>query len=71
MNLSQFIHKIIAVSLVRQATQQYKTTRQDTDWEHVIHYARQHIHCPTFLSWVERHAQKKEEGIQPDVLKNK
>ncbi|MCM7515662.1 hypothetical protein M8R90_22930 [Enterobacter hormaechei] len=58
MNHSQFIHKIIAVSLVKQATQQYKTTGQSTDWESVVRYARQHIHCPAFLSWVDRHAQK-------------
>lgn len=52
MDTTQFTHKIIAVSMVRQAIWQSDESQRDAAWKVVIHYSNENIRCEKFLNWL-------------------
>jgi len=55
MHISQGIHKIIAVSLVKRAVQQTETAQRTDAWLAAVRYAQENITCPGFLGWIDTH----------------
>lgn len=58
MKATQFVHKIIAVSLIKKALRQTEKTQRAAAWENATRYSIDNITCPKFLNWVDSHSKK-------------